>query len=386
MSRIDSQRRAGDETVERLRCVVRASGLLEDMAVPPLSPEVTAQAMLEGLGPLLGARVCGGTLATERAEDAQKLAAQHLIVTGLEAQQHEVLERIAAPFVARGIPFVLLKGIALRGRVYPSGTRSMSDLDLLVPRERFDEALAAGQEAGFGLKGDARRALTVSRYHERVLTLDGSLVDLHAGLSAWPLFTVPHAELFARAHPDPAACGGLQLPAEELFVSLALHATQHGFMVPLRSTVDALGTIVRLAPDPVAVVTTARRWGVATGTALLLAWLERLGFAAAAWSEARRQLAPGCLVDRFAKELPFDDKVAGWRWGLRIERRRRARLLDSRARAMLFTAYRGALLVGDLALRLTPQAWRERLQGTAEPAGRATSEIERSASDDVRTG
>lgn len=366
MSRVDSQHRAGDGTAERLRCVVQASGLLGDVAVPPLSPELTALAMLGGLGPLLGARVCGGTLATERAEDAQKLAAQHLIVTGLEAQQHEVLERIAAPLAAREIPFVLLKGIALRGRVYPPGTRSMSDLDLLVPRERFDEALTAGREAGFRLNGDSRRALTVSRYHERVLTLDGSLVDLHAGLSAWPLFAVPHEELFARAQPDLAACGGLQLPAEELLVSLALHATQHGFMVPLRSSADALATVVRLAPDPRGVVAIARRWGVATGTALLIAWLERLGFAATAWSEARMQLAPGALVDRFAAQLPFNDETAGSRRALRVERRRRARLLDSHGRAALFAAYRGTLLVGDLALRLAPRGWRDRLQGTAQ--------------------
>lgn len=373
MARSERRRDPG-ELLERLRGIVRASGWLGGEPPPPLPPELAARAMLEGLGPLLGARICAGVLATERAEDAQRLAAQHLIVSGLETQQHQVLERIAVPLAGRGIPFVLLKGIALRGRVHPPGTRSMTDLDLLVPRERFDEALVAGQEAGFELKGDARRALTVSRYHERVLTLDGALVDLHAGLSAWPLFSVPHAELFARSQPDAGGCGGLQLPAEELFVSLALHATQHGFMVPLRSTVDALATISRLAPDPVGVVKIARRWGVATGTALLLAWLERLGFAATAWSEARRQLSPGRLVDRFAEELPFDDEAAGWRRGLRIERRRRARLLDSRARAMLFAAYRGTLLVGDLALRLTPQAWRERLQGTAETACRAARE------------
>lgn len=63
---------------------------------------------------------------------------------------HEELSRLADIFNDRGIPLVPLKGAVLSRAVYPHmGARPMSDLDILVPRSRFFDAIALLEKAGY---------------------------------------------------------------------------------------------------------------------------------------------------------------------------------------------------------------------------------------------
>lgn len=185
------------------------------------------------------------------------------------------------------------------------------------------------------------------------------LVDLHRGLSAWPLFPVGFVDLTTEALPVDG--GGLVPEPARLLVTLAVHATQHGFLVPLRSVVDALAVVQRLRPDPPRVVETARRWRVTRGTSLLLAWLVRLGLEGGEWDETARALAGNWPVERFVEQLPI---VAPTEAGavLRRERWWRARFVDQPWRTMASDAYRGALWAGDVALRAGPRRWRERIE------------------------
>jgi hypothetical protein len=57
---------------------------------------------------------------------------------------------VEAAFVQAGIPVLWLKGIALAHQFYPQAAlRPMSDLDMLVPYERREEALALAQQLNF---------------------------------------------------------------------------------------------------------------------------------------------------------------------------------------------------------------------------------------------
>jgi hypothetical protein len=294
-----------------------------------------------------------------RAEDWVLLDRQYLAGIAQEMAQGPALAEIGELFARHEIPFLRLKAAALRGSVLPGGTRPASDVDLLVPRARFSGAIELLRGAGFTLLGDGRRALTVSRYHERSLQRGGLMLDLHRDLAAWPLFPVAFDDLSAEALP--AEGGGLVPEPARLLVSLAVHATQHGFAVPFRSIVDALAVVGILRPEPRRVVETARRWRVTRGTSLLLCWLGRLGLEDSDWQGAARELAGRWPVERFVDRLPMA-AIADPTAALRRERWWRARFGDSRWRSMAFYAYRGALWAGDVTLRASPARLRNRLQ------------------------
>ncbi len=342
------------------RRVAQASGFAGPAgAGPPLSPEEVRFAVSEGLGSLLGYRLRAAAALVERDEDRVLLSRQYRAGIAQEIAQGAALAEVGDLFARLELPFLRLKAAALRGTVLPEGTRPASDIDLLVPRRRFEAAIDILRRAGFTLRGDSRRALTVSRYHERNLERGGLILDLHRDLAAWPLFPIAYDDLSTGALPAP---GGGRVPEPaRLLVSLAAHATQHGFAVPFRSIVDALAVIRTLGPEPGRVVETARRWRVTRGTSLLLSWLDRLGLEAADWQRAAQELAGNWPVGRFVDQLPLagpPDSVAG----RRRERGWRARLSDRRWRTLAFYGYRGALWAGDVTLRALPARLREGLQ------------------------
>ncbi len=59
-------------------------------------------------------------------------------------------ERVADALASRGLPSVVLKGVGLARTLYARPEdRSFRDLDLLVPREALDEAVACAEELGY---------------------------------------------------------------------------------------------------------------------------------------------------------------------------------------------------------------------------------------------
>ena len=70
-------------------------------------------------------------------------ASHHLVVRG-------VLARVGAVLDAAGIPWLVFKGPVLSSSMYcDPGMRRYSDLDVLVPPDRFAEAVAAMEAAGY---------------------------------------------------------------------------------------------------------------------------------------------------------------------------------------------------------------------------------------------
>lgn len=105
---------------------------------------------------------------------------------------HE-LERVLDTLVEQGIPVVVLKGAALAKSLYEDpGLRVMSDLDLLVPKERLFDSVTAAEALGYTTEPQWR--YPEIRRGQRMLTffeanLDGGAdgqthLELHWGLVA----------------------------------------------------------------------------------------------------------------------------------------------------------------------------------------------------------
>jgi hypothetical protein len=71
------------------------------------------------------------------------------------------LQRVARAFDSAGIPLIALKGLHLADLVYRDiGLRTMSDLDILVPRERMAHCIQVLRGLGFGYDTDLATAVT----------------------------------------------------------------------------------------------------------------------------------------------------------------------------------------------------------------------------------
>ncbi|MDY7092245.1 MAG: nucleotidyltransferase family protein [Acidobacteriota bacterium] len=332
----------------------------------PTDPETDSQvfaqianlAVGEGLAPLLGARLAAGEIAAPTDSESRALSQElqeryrtAARVGAARALGAEVLQRSLA---RRRIPALLLKGAALVATVYRDpGRRTMGDVDLLVPPERWQEALEAARNAGAQVVEAPQRPVSLRHFHEVHLVLPGGgLGDLHRRLTPWPLFTPDLPQLFQRARPLPGAAEsdstGAWLPApEDLLLSLVVHAAKDGFQLPLRAVVDGLRLLAVATPDPQVVEARARAWHARRATAR---WLQMLGTfddLGKDWQELPGRLAPklGPLPPGFLQPPPSDLRALGARWSMR---RRQAQVLDDRWRAVAYAGATALFFLGDL--------------------------------------
>lgn len=111
--------------------------------------EVVGESETHGLAPLLHRHLAS--------VDVTPKGAARLMLAGLVARHRQAnatltdtLLDVHQIFQKLDLPFVCLKGIALSHMIYPQASlRPMSDIDLLVPVERANEARAALVESGF---------------------------------------------------------------------------------------------------------------------------------------------------------------------------------------------------------------------------------------------
>jgi hypothetical protein len=95
-------------------------------------------------------------------------------------------ERVLAGLAGTGLEPVVLKGGALRHTAFESPVeRTMGDLDLLVSRDRVDEALAALGRLGYRspYPDAASEGFRAHHYHERLAHANGFEVEVHWGLT-----------------------------------------------------------------------------------------------------------------------------------------------------------------------------------------------------------
>lgn len=137
--------------LELLRCAVCGS------TPPPIPEEVTLEAVFslaKRHSVFLLAFDCAMQLSSVR-ENPHFSAwmQQYQIYLTKSLNQTYEIEHLAALLNAEGIAHVFLKGASLR-KLYPNHElREMSDIDVLIPVERAEEAVAAAQRDGYTLKG-----------------------------------------------------------------------------------------------------------------------------------------------------------------------------------------------------------------------------------------
>jgi hypothetical protein len=183
--------------------------------------------------------------------------------------------RLAGALAEAGVPVAPLKGLWLFATAYRDDPehRAMGDLDLLVPAERADDAVARLAELGYRETATSRRA--ARRRHERVLG-DGELtVELHTSLSpglgrrgGWAAL----APAPGRLHDH--ACHLLDESTHRAF--LCLHFTRHGPFSQLRWAEDLLREAAATEDGGSGLLAAARRLGARRATVAAVAALRAL--------------------------------------------------------------------------------------------------------------
>lgn len=157
------------------------------------------------------------------------------------ALQDHAAERILAALAEAGLPVIVLKGLALRHRVYAPAERKMSDIDLLVRRvdwKRIDDIL---RSLGYVVSPDdhdwtpdfAREFMGETPYRKGAM-----VVDLHWHLTAMSWFRATTAidleALWSNALPiDIGSSTALRLCPEDEVIHLCYHtAIHHGLAHP----------------------------------------------------------------------------------------------------------------------------------------------------------
>ncbi len=228
--------------------------------------------------------------------------------------------RIAAEVLsARGIVPMPLKGVLLQRWVYSDGPfRPIRDVDLLVPENRFFDAVAALAAAGFSEAHWER-----GQWQVTIFNPDGPRfgIDLHRRLTRTHRARLTSAGMFQRATIDTRLFAApIMRPChEDLFAHLLLHATLHWLNLgKLHRPDDFEAVASALALDPHRCATHLAQQGMLAHAALMLPLdqgadprdfrRESRDPVAAGGTRARRRLGRedvGVTVRRGARGSPF---------------------------------------------------------------------------------
>jgi len=183
---------------------------------------VHARLVRTGNGGLLGDGVQQGL-----AKVREKIRVDNLLLIARLEQALDLL-------LAAGIRPVALKGVDVLHRLYSSfDERALDDVDLLVPRDQRDAAIAALLGAGFTGPGEPERTHWFRSSFELPLRSPGPVgvaFDLHWNLGQAMRYRIDAAELLTRTVPlDIAGRSILRLDEHDAVAHLLLHHVQHYF-------------------------------------------------------------------------------------------------------------------------------------------------------------
>jgi hypothetical protein len=134
-----------------VRRLLAASSKLHTLDLPEATPwfDIARIAQEYGLGPLLHAAIQEHGLDVPR-EIGQPLQETYYQLAAANALRFQELVKVLTTLSEAGIPVLVLKGAVLVETVYGNlALRPMSDLDLLVPRERIHQLPAALAPLGY---------------------------------------------------------------------------------------------------------------------------------------------------------------------------------------------------------------------------------------------
>ncbi len=240
-----------------------------------------------------------------------------------------------------GLRCVPIKGLWLAERIYAEGhQRPMCDIDLLLPREEIEPAIAALERRGY----EAKQGRVMSRFACDLTVRHPQHpcpVELHwqFGTALQPLLPCPPMApvwagvVAATLYGQPVQV----LPPEEHLVLLAYHTLHHSFALPLRAYLDVALLVRATGPALCGAryLETARRWGIERAAILVVRTMEDLlgvplpetlaqALPAADWAVEQRRLASELsLWAPMVASLPaattlLDFRGRGWFGRLRL--------------------------------------------------------------------
>ena len=151
------------------------------------------------------------------------------------------LLEVAEAFADRSIRMLVLKGPAIAHAFYPDPSwRNFGDLDLLVPTDRWDEAVRLASEVGFVRDTPEPRPGFDVRFGKAATHTDprGLVLDLHRTLAEAPFgLWIEPERLFEQT--SSFALGGMELPRLDdttAFLHACVHASlgSRQLLLPLR--------------------------------------------------------------------------------------------------------------------------------------------------------
>ena len=203
--------------------------------------EMVELAAREGVAPLLYRGCQQGNWADFPEEARTKLVERYYGTSAQNAMLLDELQRVVKALNVAGIRVLVIKGADLAQTLYPEvGLRPMADLDLLIPKQSFEQARAV-VEQGLGYMQEEKEAVGdikgVVGYHVDLKGGTGGLIDLELH---WTLVTseeswyaVPAAWFWEQSQPF-VEIGGTagearRLTNEANLLYLSAHAVlQHG--------------------------------------------------------------------------------------------------------------------------------------------------------------
>lgn len=203
-------------------------------------------------------------------------------------QRHAVLRRLTEALDAAGVPFVVLKGVALAHVAYPSpALRSMGDIDLWTLPEHLEAAamavLGAGMHYPERLQSRMAAADRLEEKSTRVFESDqGEVVlELHSVVQSM-VTAAPGWSDAAWARAAERDLGGVRARVphpEDMLTHLAVHCgSHHRFEMGLRPLLDVALWLEATADDcdAAALAEQWKRYGCATWNYLTLALVREL--------------------------------------------------------------------------------------------------------------
>lgn len=243
------------------------AGFAETCRLCDVHPQI--HALLERAGRLELAGAAAEPLAALRA----KVRHDNLLLIARGEQALDALLRHSVRPVA-------LKGLDLIHRVYVFDERSLDDIDLLVPRERLRDALAALESAGWRVPPEPNRTHYIRSSHHLPLEAPGPLgvgFELHWDLAQQGRFSVDPAGILARAvELDVGGRAILRCDDHDLIAHLLLHHLSHYFDTRLKWLLDMQRVTALAGFDWNVVVGRIGRWGARVPCAAALEHLDKL--------------------------------------------------------------------------------------------------------------
>ena len=212
---------------------------------------------------------------------AQKLRSSYYANAARNSLLYAELKELLLALRREKIDVVILKGAALAETVYPGrALRPMSDIDLLVSRERLANVESKLLTMGYGVDASTREHHRQQHYHLAFTKAAAPSIELHWHIQrpSGP-FRIDIENLWARSRKTRiAGVDALVFSSEDLVLHLCQHFWKHNLIGGIRPLCDIAETGKYYGDriDWTKVANVSSKWGMNAGSYLVLSLARKL--------------------------------------------------------------------------------------------------------------